>query len=154
MSETNSMVVDVSNSPFVAWGDSKEDVDYVGGLLTAIQEIGQRARTADAYADGHAAFVADLRGQATLLGLAIPSASDVVPALVAYLTQSRDHEGEISEAMIATTRGKSPEEARQIRLAASAHSGRRGWLDSTVYQILNGVKALDELKTWEARHRA
>jgi hypothetical protein len=153
MSETDNMVLDASDSPVILWGDSKEDVDYVGDLLTAIQEIGQRARTADGYTDGHAAFVANLRGQATMLGLAVPSSGDVVAALVAYLTQSRDHEGEVSEAMIATTRGKSQEEARQIRLAAAAHSGRRGWLDSTVYEILGGTKALDELKDWEDKQK-
>lgn len=154
MTTTDNMVLDASDSPVILWGDSKEDVDYVGDLLTAIQEIGQRARTADSYAEGHAAFVATLRGQATMLGLAVPSNGDVVAALVAYLTQSRDHEGEVSEAMIATTRGKSPEEARQIRLAAAAHSGRRGWLDSTVYEIQRGVAALAELREWEIRHAA
>ena len=135
----------------IEWGETEEDVAYVSGILTEIQNTGHAARTADTYADGHAALVETLRGQATMLGLAIPAREDVIKVLTEILLRSRDHESDISEAMIATTRGKSPEEARQIRLAASAHSGRRGWLDSTAYEIGRGVEALDELKTYEAR---
>lgn len=138
-------------SEIIEWGDTKEDVDSVCEVLTAIQEIGAAAHVADSYTAGIAEFRLNLRGQATMLGLAIPARVDAIDALVALLTASRDHEGETSEAMIATARGKSGAEKSAIHLAASVYSGRRGWLDSAVYAIRRGAEKLEELRVEETK---
>ena len=77
-----------------------------------------------------------------------------IEILTAILTAARDAEGERSEAIIATARGKVGAEKSAIHLAASVHSGRRGWLDSAVYAIRRGMEKLAELRAWEARRAA
>ena len=141
------------NDAGIEWGDTKEDVDYVCGVLTEIRALADRAAVDD-YAADRAAFEAALRGQATMLGLAIPAREDVVETLTAILTAARDAEGERSEAIIATARGKVGAEKSAIHRAASAHSARRGWLDSAVYAIRRGMEKLAELLAWEARRAA
>lgn len=138
----------------IEWGTEKEDVDYVTGILDEIQEIGSRARTADNYAEGHAAFVADLRGQATLLGIAIPGDRDIVEGLTKSLRASRDHEGAKSEEIIQTGRGEDKATRAAIHLRASAYSGRRGYLDSAFDAIVRGAESLAELRAWEEQQAA
>ena len=144
-SATVETVVDAGGSSVLLWGDNDpETVGFNEQVLTAIQEISQTARVATDYAADLATFHADLRGQATMLGLTIPANVDIFGALRSYLLASRDHEGELGEVF-----------ARQGDSTASRpHSARRGWLDSTAYEMDRAADALAELKAYEDKQAA
>ncbi len=151
MSETASTVVDMSGSSVLVWGEAEEDVRYIQGVVERVMQAGERAAVASDYVRDHAEFIADLRGAATMMGLAIPSGSDVVAPLRAFLLASRDFEGNRSEDIIKAANGKSEEERKAARRLASQHSGRRGYLDSAVYWMGRGLAALGELRAWETK---
>lgn len=140
-----STVVDASGSPVLAWGENdRETVAFVEGALTAIQDASKEAGVSTEYAAGLAAYREALRGQATMLGLALSLEVDVFGALRSYLLASRDHEGELGEVF-----------ARKGELGASRpHSARRGWLDSTVYEMGRAMSSLEALKAYEAGRAA
>jgi hypothetical protein len=141
----------MSETEMVTWGETHEDAMFVCETLDRIQALRPGA---DDYAADRAAYAAELRGCATMLGFAIPVGEDAPEALRAFLVASRDHEGETSERMIRAAYGKGAEEQKAARVAAQQYSGRRGWLDSAADAIARGLKALDEVRAWETRRKA
>lgn len=150
---TGSKVADVDGFEVLQWGETEEDVRYMESVVTRVSQAGERAAVPTEYARDHAELVADLRGAATMMGLAIPVGADAVATVRSFLLTSRDHEGEVSENIIRAVHGKSEEERRAARRYASQFSGRRGVLDSAVYWLDRGTKALAELRAWEERAR-
>lgn len=138
-------VVDASGSSVLLWGENDpETVEFNEQVLTAIQEASQAARVATDHAADLATFQAELRGQATMLGLTTPADVDIFGALRSYLLASRDHEGELGEVF-----------ARKGELGASRpHSARRGWLDSTAYEMDRAMVSLEALKAYEVSRAA
>jgi hypothetical protein len=150
---TGSKVRDMDGFEALQWGETEEDVRYVESVVTRISQAGERASVAGEYARDYAELVMDLRGAATMMGVAIPVGEDVVATVRSFLLASRDHEGEVSENIIRAAHGKSEDERRAARRYASQFSGRRGVLDSAVYWLDRGTKALAELRAWEERAR-
>ncbi len=148
---TQTTMLDVTSSPVIVWGDTREDVLYVDDILQGVIATGERAKVAGEYASEHAAFVAELRGAATGLGLVLPADADVVASLRSFLLASRDHEGQVSEDMINAAKGADEGTQRAARVAAMAFSGRRGVLDSAAYMIDRGLAHLIEIKAHEAK---
>ena len=140
----------MSETEMVTWGETREDTMFVCETLDRIQALRPGA---DDYTADRAAYAAELRGCATMLGLPIPVGEDAPEALRAFLVASRDHEGETSEKIIAAAYGKGAEEQKAARVTAQQYSGRRGWLDSAADAITRGLKALDEVRAWETRRR-
>jgi hypothetical protein len=140
----------MSETEMVTWGETHEDAMFVCETLDRIQALRPGA---DDYAADRAAYAAELRGCATMLGFAIPVGEDAPEALRAFLVASRDHEGETSEKIIAAAYGKGETAEKAARVTAQKYSGRRGWLDSAADAITRGLKALDEVRAWEARRK-
>jgi len=138
-------VVDVNGSPVLGWGvNDQETVRFNQDVLTEIQTVSQAARVATDYATDMAAYKSALRGQATMLGLAISSEVDIFAPLRSFLLASRDHEGELGEVF-----------ARKRDLDTSrCHSARRGWLDSTAYEMDRAMTSLEALRVYEAGRAA
>ncbi len=140
----------MSETEMVTWGETREDTMFVCETLDRIQALRPGA---DDYTADRAAYAAELRGCATMLGFAIPVGEDAPEALRAFLVASRDHEGETSEKMIQAAYGKGPAVEKAARVAAQPYSGRRGWLDSAADAIARSLKSLDELREWQTRRK-
>lgn len=110
------------------------DEGYTREALEVIQVTGDRVPTD--YETDRAAFLADLRGAATMLGFAFPVGTDVAAELEVVLLVSRDSEGEKSEGLVRAGDKK----------AAVRHSARRGWLDSSLYYLRRGAEKLEQLR--------
>lgn len=149
MNSSSAVVVDVTGSPVIQWGEDEADVRYTYSVVERIAQAGDRASMATDFARDNAEFQTDIRGAATMIGLVC--GEDVVGPLRAFLLASRDHESETSERIIRAADGQDETARRAARVQAMAFSGRRGCLDSAVYMLNRGVAGLETVRAWEAK---
>lgn len=111
-------------SQTIQWGETADDAAHVTVALERLI-TGSLAAFVATEKDEVAAYLAELRGAATDLGLIFGPDADLVAELPVVLRAARDTESEKSELLVRAG----------DRRAAARHSGRRGWLDNAAYHI-------------------